>query len=94
MNKNEIYSVIITFLSKYDPSKIGVFGYYARNENTEESDIDILVNFKKKIDYFEFVEIELVLSEMLGKRVDLVAERSINPKLKPYIYKDLRIIFQ
>ena len=94
MKKTEIYKTITSYLKKYDPAKIGIFGSFARNENTIESDIDILVNLKKKIDYLDLVGIELDLSDLLGMKVDLITERSINPRLKPYIYKDLRIIYQ
>ena len=94
MKKTEVNKIIISYLKNYEPTKIGIFGSYARNENTEESDIDILVDFSKKINLLDLIGIELDLSDLLGLKVDLITERSINPKLKKYIYKDLRIIYQ
>ncbi|MCK4313076.1 MAG: nucleotidyltransferase family protein [Candidatus Cloacimonetes bacterium] len=94
MKKTEISKIIVSYLKDYDPKKIGIFGSFARNENDKESDIDILVDFRKKINLLDLVGIELDLSELLGLKVDLVTERSINPKLKKYIYKDLKVIYQ
>lgn len=53
---NEINNKIITYLSQYNPVKIGIFGSYARNEDTAESDIDILVDFKKTLNLFDLAE--------------------------------------
>ena len=94
MEKNKIIEKIIEVLLKYNPSKIALFGSYARGEETPNSDIDVMVNFNKRISLLEWVGIEFELSEMVGKKVELISERAINPKLKPYIEKDLKIIFE
>ena len=90
----DINNKIINYLSKYDPLKIGIFGSYARGEDTENSDIDILVDFKKKITLFDLGEIKYDLTELLNREVDIVTERAINKRIKEYIYKDLKIIFE
>lgn len=94
MNRTEINNTIVSCLSKYNPAKIGVFGSFARNENTKDSDIDILVDFIDPISFLDFVGIEQELSEILGIKVDLVTGRSVDPKLKKYIERDLKIIFE
>ena len=94
MKKTEISKIIISYLKDYNPRKIGNFGSFAWNENEKESDIDILVDFRKKVNLLDLVGIEFDLSELLGLKVDLVTERSINTKLKKYIYKDLKVIYQ
>ncbi len=77
----------------YDPSMIGIFGSYARNEQTDSSDIDILVDLKRKINLLDLIGIEQELTDLLGVKVDLISSRSINEHLKSYIHKDLiRII--
>ena len=81
MKKTKVNNIIISYLKNYEPTKIGIFGSYARNENTEESDIDILVDFNKKTNLLDLIGIELDLSDLLGVKVDLITERSINPKL-------------
>jgi len=83
---------IVETLKPYQPSKIGIFGSYARSEADEDSDIDILMQTDKKINLLELVELERELSSKLGITVDLVTENSINKHLKPYIQKEITYI--
>jgi predicted nucleotidyltransferase len=72
---------------------LGIFGSYARGEENEKSDIDILIDFDLKVNLLQLIEIEQELSELLGIKVDLVTLRSVNASLKPFIEADLiRII--
>ena len=92
--KQDINNKIVSYLKKYDPLKIGIFGSYARGEETEQSDIDILVEFKKQITLFDLGEIKYDLTELLNRQVDIVTERAINKRIKEHVYKDLKIIFE
>jgi predicted nucleotidyltransferase len=95
MDHNEINSSIITYLRPYYPERIGIFGSYARREQTPTSDIDILVKFRKTISLLDLAKIHRELSQILGIEIDLVTETSLkNEKLKNYIYKDLKLIFE
>ena len=95
MNRQEINNIIIKYLAPYLPERIGIFGSYARQEDTEDSDIDILVGFKKTISLFDLVRIHRELSEKLDKKVDVVTEQALkNEKMKKYIYRDLQIIYK
>jgi predicted nucleotidyltransferase len=95
MRRGEININIINYLKPYSPERIGVFGSYARNEETPESDIDILVKFKETLSLFDLAKIHRELSQILGKNVDLITESSVkNERLKKYIYNDLKIIFE
>ncbi len=51
---------------KYDVSEIGIFGSYVKDEQTEVSDVDILVEFRDTIDLFTLVNLKNYLSELLG----------------------------
>jgi uncharacterized protein len=88
-------NTIIEYLSAVKPERIGVFGSFARNENTQNSDLDILLflNKNNKVSLLHLIDAEQKLSEALGVKVDLVTERSLNPLIRPYIEKDLKIIF-
>jgi len=89
-----INNIIISTLKGFYPERIGIFGSYAREENTPESDLDILVKFKKGITLLQLIALENELSEKLGIKVDLVTEGALtNKKLKKYIKKDLQMIF-
>ncbi|MBN8577420.1 MAG: nucleotidyltransferase family protein [Cytophagales bacterium] len=87
--------VIIEHLSPLRPFRIGVFGSYARGENSLDSDLDILVSldYSLKPSLLDLVSIEQSLTEALGIQVDLVTEKSLHPYIKPYVEKDLKIIF-
>ena len=95
MDPNEINISIINYLKPYSPARIGIFGSFARREETAESDIDILVKFKKTISLLDIARIQRELSQILGREIDLVTESSVkNERLKKYIYKDLKVIYE
>lgn len=78
---------------KFNPAMIGVFGSYARNEETKGSDLDLLIDFNSKITLLDLIGLEQELAEVLGIKVDLVTKRSVKDNLLPFIQKDLiRII--
>ncbi|MEO2069623.1 MAG: nucleotidyltransferase family protein [Desulfurobacteriaceae bacterium] len=62
-----------------------VFGSYAKNEQTENSDLDLMVSFGKTLTLLEFIELKKYLESITGIKVDLVTEDGISPHIKPYI---------
>ena len=82
-------NIIKSITQKVKPTLVGVFGSYARGEQNEKSDLDILIDLETKVDLLELIGLEQELSEMLGVRVDLVTRRSLNSSLKSYIESDL-----
>ena len=70
---------------------IGVFGSYCRGEQTQKSDIDILVEFAQEahIGLFKYVDLELFLSEQLGGKVDLVIKSGLKPSLEDQILNEV-----
>ena len=73
---------------KFKVKSISVFGSYLRGEQTEESDIDILLEFYEIIDLFKFVELEYFLSDILERKVDLVMKDSLKPRIKERILEE------
>jgi uncharacterized protein len=71
--------------------KIALFGSYSREEQTEDSDVDLLVTFTKPIGW-EFIDLKDVLEFLLQKKVDLVTMGAIKPQLKEKILEE--VIFQ
>lgn len=67
---------------EYKVSRIGVFGSYVRGEETEDSDLDILVDFDEPVSLFDLVEMENYLEDKLGVEVDLVTENSLKPSIR------------
>lgn len=72
----------------FSVKKIGIFGSYARNEATDESDLDVVVELEKA-DMFYLIGIKQTLEEYFGCRVDVVRMRkTMNPTLRRRIEKD------
>jgi predicted nucleotidyltransferase len=87
-------NIIINTIMPFHPVQIGIFGSTARGENTENSDIDILYQLKDTVGLFNLVRIKDSLEEKLNRKVDLVSEKHVHPKLKSYIMSDLKIIYK
>ena len=83
------------FCQDNDIAYLGLFGSYARGEQTEKSDIDLLYKFKKnkKITLFGLADLKISLEEILKKKVDFVGKDNIKPGLKPYIKEDLITLY-
>ena len=67
---------------------IEIFGSYARGEAKSESDLDLLVEFRKPIGGFTFTECALFLESELGLKVDLIPSGNIKPNLKKRIIQE------
>ena len=72
---------------------LGLFGSYARSEESEESDIDLIIKFSKNNGLLSLIKLKRELSEILGKKVDLLTENSISPYIRKNIMKDLKVIY-
>ncbi len=72
---------------KYQIKKIGLFGSYAKGEETSESDIDILVDMPSSFDlYYDLKEF---LEKSFGKSIDLGMEKSIRKLIRSKIEEDI-----
>jgi uncharacterized protein len=89
----DINDKIVNYLKRFNPRRIGIFGSYAREEDTPQSDIDILIDFSGQVTLFDLGGIKYDLTEILNRPVDIVTEKGINKHIRDNIYKDLKIIF-
>lgn len=74
---------------KYPLSELALFGSYARGDQTETSDIDILVGLGGRIGGFRYVELAHELQALFDSRVDVVSRRAIRPQFMPFVEKNL-----
>jgi predicted nucleotidyltransferase len=74
---------------RYGVQSLAVFGSFARGEPTEESDIDLLVEFERPIGLFKFLELEEYLSHLLGRKVDLVSRKALKPHIGRRILEEV-----
>ncbi|HPG41764.1 MAG TPA: nucleotidyltransferase family protein [bacterium] len=84
---------VIDLLKKNNVAMLGLFGSYARGEQTETSDIDFVIRFSQSNGLLALIRLKRELSEILGKKVDLVTERSISPYIRKNIMDDLKVIY-
>ncbi|WP_416670063.1 nucleotidyltransferase family protein [Egbenema bharatensis] len=76
---------------QYHVTQLGIFGSYVRGEQTEDSDVDVLVEFDPTFRFglFTFCELEKQLSEVLGKKVDLVMKDALKPHIGERILQEV-----
>ena len=84
----EICRKIKPILKKNGVVRAGIFGSYARGEQTKKSDIDILIKYRGKMNLLDLMGLELEIKKVLHRKVDLVTYKYIYPPLKKSILKD------
>jgi len=80
-----------SLLQKYPIASIALFGSYARNSQTEKSDVDVLVEFNGRIGT-AFIDLANELERLLGVKTDLVSKKAIKPKYFEAIQSDLTYV--
>jgi predicted nucleotidyltransferase len=73
--------------AKFPLKSIALFGSYARNEQKEESDIDVLVEFSDPVGY-EFLDLAEELEKIFNHKIDLISKKGVKDHYLPYIEDD------
>jgi len=75
---------------QYHINKIALFGSFARDEQTNDSDIDVLIEMDKGIEHIHDNKeaLKLFLSKAFNRSVDLAREKYLKPYAKEQILKD------
>ena len=76
---------------KYKVKEIGLFGSYAKGEQTNSSDIDILVDLQEPLGW-AFFELKEYLEEQLNRPVDLVTRNALKKQLKDRILSQTKFV--
>jgi len=85
--KNILAKHKVELEQKYKVKEIGIFGSCARKEN-KIHDIDILVEFEEPIGFFQFMDLEEYLENLLSTKVDLVSKKALKPHIGKHILKE------
>ncbi len=78
-------------LNSYPIKSMAIFGSYSREDQNENSDLDILVEFDGKIGV-RFIDLADELEKAVGFKVDLVSKNGIKPKYLNAIKKELKYV--
>lgn len=79
---------IIAILNKHHAANVRVFGSVARGDDRKDSDVDLLVDSQPGTTLFDQVALENELSDMLGRKVDIVSSRALNRHLRPTVLRE------
>lgn len=85
----ELRSLQPTLRHRYPVRSMGVFGSYARGEQHEGSDLDLLVELGDGVDLIGFAGLQIELSDALGMSVDLVEREALRPRLAEAVLAEL-----
>jgi predicted nucleotidyltransferase len=82
----------VVLTKQFKVKEIGIFGSIVRGEDKETSDVDILVEFEEPIGLFKFLELEEYLSDLIGRKVDLVSKKALKPRIGKHILKEVAFL--
>ncbi|MDP2479823.1 MAG: nucleotidyltransferase family protein [Candidatus Palauibacterales bacterium] len=77
-----------------DIARLRLFGSFARGEADDGSDVDLIADFLRPKSLLELVRIQREFSEVLGRDVDLLTERSLSPHLRERIVRDAQVVYE
>ena len=75
-----------TELARLGARRLGLFGSFARNQASADSDVDILVDLDRH-EFDRYMDLKFFLEDMLGRRVDLVLSDRLKPALREQILR-------
>lgn len=77
---------------RWKVNRLGVFGSYARGDETDGSDLDLLVTFSEKPDLFEYVALERYLEDALGLSVDVGMPSELRSSIRARVEEEVEYL--
>ncbi|MGY6528526.1 MAG: nucleotidyltransferase family protein [Cyanobacterium sp.] len=89
--KEKIKQIKSELEAEYYIDELGLFGSYVRGEETETSDIDLLISFKPdaRFGLVQYCKLQNLFSDKLGKKVDLVMKKGLKPHIGKQVLKEV-----
>jgi hypothetical protein len=73
----------------YKVKEIGIFGSFARGEQKDTSDLDLLIDFEEPIGLIQYVGLQNYLSDKIGEQVDLVTRSGLKPRISRHVLREV-----
>lgn len=73
----------------YRVTQLGIFGSYARGEQTQESDVDVLIDYDRAPTLFKLVELRDYLSSAIGMKVDIVTQNGLKSRIRERVLSEV-----
>jgi predicted nucleotidyltransferase len=93
MSRSDVLAMLSShyaeMVQRFGVRSLALFGSVARDEAGPESDVDVLVDFGGPARFLVHMELVRYLEGLLGRRVDVLTERSLKPRLRERIRPDL-----
>ena len=93
MTKDEVLNVLrthkATLAQRFGVTDLALFGSFARDRATDDSDVDILVRFDKPATSYAYFGTQFYLEDLLGHPVDLVTDKTLRAEIRPYVEREI-----
>ena len=93
MNRDEVLELLRThkpvLAQRFGVTGLALYGSFARDQATDDSDVDILVQFKTPPDWKSYFGAQFYLEDLLGRRVDFAMDEELRAEFRPYVERDL-----
>ena len=93
MNRDEVLNVLRThkavLAQRFGVTGLVLFGSFARDRATDDSDVDILVRFDKPATSYAYFGTQFYLEDLLGHPVDLVTDKALRAEIRPYVEREI-----
>jgi predicted nucleotidyltransferase len=91
--RNEVLEILrnqkSSLLENYQITRLGIFGSYAREQQTPNSDLDILVNYDLPPTLIKLIELSDYLSHIFAIKVDIVTENGLKPRIRERVLSEV-----
>ena len=77
---------------RFGVTELSLYGSFARDEATEDSDIDVIVKFEDKPSAKSYFGAQFYIEDLSGRKVDLARMHELRKEIRPYVDKDLIIV--
>ncbi len=92
MSRDAIIATIRANRDKLDElhvKSLAIFGSVARGDDRPDSDLDVLVEFEGMATFDGYFDLLFLLEKLVERKVDLVTQKGLKPRVRPYVEKDL-----
>jgi uncharacterized protein len=73
----------------YQITELGIFGSYAREEQTQDSDVDVLIDYEQAPTLFKLVNLRDYLKDLTGLSVDIVTKNGLKPGIRDQVLSEV-----
>ena len=74
---------------RFGITRLALFGSFARDQATDDSDIDILVQFDESPDWKRYFGAQGYLEDLLGRPVDMTTNQNLRIEIRPYVEREI-----